>query len=254
MTAALAFVRAVSPRLAEAQLTFQQPQPIDLGRALMQHVTYCELLERHGWEVVTLPATPDLPDGVFVEDVVVIVDDVAVLTRPGAASRRPEVPTVGADIERRGFAMRTIEAPATLDGGDVLQVGDTLYVGLSSRTNPPAAEQLAAIVAPLGRRVVPVRVDGALHLKTAITALPDATLIGMPGWIDTSALTTPLLEVPEAAGADVLLLGETVVVSTAAPRTAALIRDRGFAIETLDISEFEKAEAGLTCLSILSRR
>ncbi|MPZ72760.1 MAG: N(G),N(G)-dimethylarginine dimethylaminohydrolase [Nitriliruptorales bacterium] len=249
-----AFVRAPSPRLAEAELTFLERQDVDVERAGAQHAGYRDLLLRLGLEVVAFPEAPDQPDGVFVEDVVVVVDDAAILTRPGAPSRRGEVETVRADLVRRGFTVHALRQPATLDGGDVLQVGDTMYVGRTRRTNDGGAAQLARLVAPLGRRVVRVDVTGALHLKTAVTALPDGTFVALPDWFDSGAVRGDVVVVPEPTGADVLLVGETVVVAASAARAAALIREHGFRVESVDISEFEKCEAGVTCLSVLTRR
>ena len=139
-----------------------------------------------------------------------------------------------------------------MDGGDVLQVGDTVYVGRTQRTNDAAAAQLADLLAPLERKVIQVDVTGALHLKSAVTALPDGTLIAHPDWFDASAVRGPVLAALESSGADVLLVGETVVISASAAQTAALIRRQGFSAEPVDIGEFEKCEAGVTCLSVLA--
>ncbi len=249
---ARALVREVSPRLADCELTHLERRPIDVARARRQHAAYCALLNRLGRAVVALPPAPDLPDAVFVEDAVVVVDDLAVLTRPGAASRRPEVDTVRAAIPALGLRLAEIRAPATLDGGDVLQVGGTVYVGLTARTDAAAHAQLAALLEPLGRRVVSVRVSGALHLKSAVTALPDGSLLAVPGWLDTAALAgREVVAAAEPAGADVLLTGGHVVVSAAAPRTAEQVAARGFPVSLVQIDEFEKAEAGVTCLSVL---
>lgn len=248
----VAFVRQPSPRLAEAELTFLEREPVDVKRAVAQHAEYRRVLSHLGLEILPLPPAPELPDGVFVEDVVVVVGDVAILTRPGAPSRRPEVDTVGPAVERAGFTLRRLEAPATLDGGDVLQVGDTIYVGRTRRTNDAGREQLAEIVGSLDRRVVPVDVSGALHLKTAVTALPDGTFVAVPDWFDSAALEGPLLVAPEPSGADVLAVGDAVVLASDAAATAAEIRARGFVVEPVDISEFAKCEAGVTCLSVVT--
>ena len=188
----------------------------------------------------------------FVEDTVVVVDRTAVLLRPGAASRRGEVDSVRAALERRGLQLERIVAPGTMDGGDVLQVGDTVYAGLTARTNPAAVDQLARLLTPLGRAVVPVPVHGVLHLKTGATALPDGSIVALPAAVPPGVFGgCTVLGAPEPAGGDVLAIGEVVVVSAAAPRTAALIAARGFDVELVDVSELEKAEAGVTCLSVL---
>ena len=249
-----ALVRAVSPRLADAELTFLHREPIDAARAAVQHGGYVDLLRRLGHHVVQVPDAPEHPDGTFVEDAVVVVDDLAVLTRPGAESRRGEVASVASVV--RSIGLRTVEvsAPATIDGGDVLQVGLHVFVGLGGRTNAAAVEQLRSFLTPLGRSVVGVPVTGCLHLKTGATALPDGTVVAVTDWLDTSAFTDVGLRVvqaPEATGADLLLSGDRVVLSAAAPETAALVRSLGFQAHPAEIDELEKAECGVTCLSVL---
>lgn len=257
MTLPAALVRAVSNRLGDAELTYLDRVAVDVERARAQHAGYVALLRRLGHEVVEVAPRDDLPDGTFVEDAVVVVDDLAVLTRPGAASRQPEVDSVRDAVAGLGLRTASVEAPATLDGGDVLQVGTTVFVGLGGRTTPDAVEQLREHLSPLGRTVVAVPVLGCLHLKTGATALPDGTVLTVPGWVDTEPFTRaglPLLEVPEPNGADVVLSGDRVVLSAAAPATASLVRDRGFEVHEVDISELEKAECGPTCLSVLVPR
>ena len=247
-----AFVREPSQRLGEGELTHLQRVAVDVDLACSQHRAYRACLERLGLTIGLLPPAPDLPDAVFVEDTVVMVAGVAVVTRPGALSRQPEVDTVRAELEAEGYPLREITPPATLDGGDVLQVGEVVYVGRSTRTDDEAIEQLRDLLEPFGRRVVTVDVTGALHLKTAVTALPDGELIGVPDWFDAGAVDVPVVEAPEPAGANVLTVNDTVVVPANAPATAAALADRGYAVEVLDISEFQKVEAGLTCLSVLT--
>ncbi len=251
---AAALVRDVSPRLTDALLTFQARTPIDIDRAREQHAAYVALLRSRGIEVVALPPLPDHPDGVFVEDTVVIVDDLAVLTRPGDPTRRAEPHSAATALEQRGYDVVRVDPPGRLDGGDVLAVGDTLYIGEGARTDAAGVRAVAAAVGRR-RRVVGMPVHGALHLKTAVTALPDGTLIGLPDHLDIPALTPhQVVAAPEATGANVLVLGETVVVSASAPRTAALVADRGFEVVSVEIDELEQAEAGLTCLSVLLPR
>jgi dimethylargininase len=247
-----AVVRSPSPRLAAAELTHLARAPIDLDLAVAQHAGYVALLERLGLEVVWAPALPGHPDGVFVEDTAVVVDDLAVLTRPGAPSRRGEVASIGTLLAERGYRTVAIDAPGTLDGGDVLQVGGDVYVGRTTRTDDTAVAQLRALVEPLGRRLVPVEVTGVLHLKSAATALPDGAIVAFPGCVDEAAFAgREVIHVPEPSGADVLLVGATVVVAASAPRTAALVAGRGLEVVTVGLSELEKAEAGVTCSSIL---
>lgn len=252
-----ALVRSVSPRLADAELTFLDREPIDAERAAVQHGGYVDLLRRLGHEVVQVPDAPDHPDGTFVEDAVVVVDDLAVLTRPGAESRRGEVASVATVVESLGLRTAQVAAPATVDGGDVLQVGSHVFVGLGGRTTADAVDQLRSLLGPLGRTVVGVPVTGCLHLKTGATALPDGTVVAVTGWLDTSAFADAglsVVEAPEAAGADLLLSGRGVVLSASAPETAALVRSRGFEAHPVEIDELEKAECGVTCLSVLVPR
>jgi dimethylargininase len=247
-----AFVRELSPRIIEAELTHLQRSPIDLRRAQRQHAGYVELLRELGLEVVALPPLPDHPDGVFVEDVLVVVGRTAVLTRPGASSRRGEVDSVRAHVEARGLTLTSITAPGTLDGGDVLQVGDTLYIGDSSRTSAQGADQLAELVAPMDRSVVRVPVRRVLHLKSAATALPDGTIVALPGCVPHAAFAGhEVIDAVEPTGGDVLLVGDTVVISATAPRTAERIAERGFEVRPVEVDELEKAEAGVTCMSVL---
>lgn len=249
-----AVVRAPSPRLAAAELTHLARAPIDLDLAVAQHAGYVAVLARLGLEIVWAPALPAHPDGVFVEDTAVVVGDLAVLTRPGAPSRRGEVASVGALLVERGYRTVAIEEPGTLDGGDVLQVGGDVYVGRTTRTDDTAIAQLRTLVGPLGRRVVPVGVTGMLHLKSAATALPDGTIVAFPGAVDETAFAgREVIHVPEPSGADVLLVGSTVVVAASAPRTAAILAERGVEVVAVELSELEKAEAGVTCPSILLR-
>jgi dimethylargininase len=251
-TPAAALVRTLSPRINEAELTHVVRTTVDVSRARRQHATYLALLVDLGLELVHLPPLPSHPDGVFVEDTVVIVGPMAVLMRPGAASRRGEVDSVAGVLERRGYRLERIVAPGTMDGGDVLQVGDTVFVGRTARTNAAAVEQLTGLLAPLGRTVIPVPVHGVLHLKTAATALPDGSIVALPGTVPPGIFgDRAVLTAPEPAGGDVLVVGDGVVVSTAAPRTAAMIAARGFAVEVVGISELEKVEAGVTCPSVL---
>lgn len=242
----ITLVRKPGPRIAEGIVTHLQREPVDPGRALDQHEAYVAALEAAGWRAVYAEPADDLPDAPFVEDAVVVSGRVAVLTRPGAAERRPEVESVARTVRDLGLKTVMIARPGTLDGGDVLQSGPTVYVGRSARTNEEGIRQLAALLPE--RRVVPVDVRGVLHLKSAVTALPDGTLIGDPRHVDLPGLLVP----PEEPGAHVVPLGgEGVLIAASAPRTAELLERRGLAVTAVDISEFEKLEGCVTCLSVL---
>jgi dimethylargininase len=248
----VALVRVPSPRIAEGELTYLQRREVDLGRVRSQHDAYLAVLRGAGLELLHAPPAPEHPDGVFVEDAVVVVDDLAILTRPGAPSRRGEAETLRAVLVEHGLRIAAIEAPGTLDGGDVLQLGATVYVGRTTRTDDHAIAQLGRLLAPLGRELVPVEVAGALHLKTAATALPDGRILATPGLVSPTAFgEREVVPAEEPSGADVLLLGDTVVVSSSAPRTAAVLDRRGYRVVAVDIDELEKLEAGPTCLCVL---
>ena len=250
-----ALVREVSPRLAHGEVTFLQRTPVDLERARSQHRAYVEVLRGHGLEIVQATPLPEHPDGVFVEDAVVVVDHLAVLTRPGAPSRRAEAASLQAVLEGYGLEVVALSSPATLDGGDVLQVGETILVGRTTRTNDVGIDQLGVLVAPLDRHVVPVDVDGALHLKTAATALPDGRILANLDAVAAGAFGgRQVVAAEEPQGANALCIGGSVVLADSAPRTAAALRDEGYEVVTVDISELEKVEAGPTCPSVLLPR
>jgi dimethylargininase len=252
----IAVTRDVAPSLAQCELTHLARQPIDVGRAAAQHRAYCDRLQAFGLEVVRLPADPAHPDCCFVEDPAVVLDELAVIAPLGAASRRGE----SAAIEAALTGYRRIERialPATLDGGDVLQLGRRVFVGLSSRTNAAGIAALRTIVAPLGYEVTPVTVTGCLHLKTAVTSLDDETLLANPAWFDVSPLAEfEILPVAadEPTAANVLRVGGALWGAAGSPRTLDRLDSRGYRVTPVDISELAKAEAGLTCMSLLFRR
>jgi dimethylargininase len=254
---AVALTRLPAPTLAECELTYREAEPIDLELARAQHAAYRAALAAARVEVVVLPEAPAYPDSVFVEDVAVVLDEVAVLTQPGASSRRGEVGL----IETALACFRPVVSVASngdpspsLDGGDVLRLGRTLYVGHSPRTNPAGIDALRACLAPYGYAVCPVAVSGCLHLKTGLTALDETTLLANPAWVDLSPLAGfDLIAVSpdEPWAANVLRVGQTLLASAAYPRTLDRLARRNLDLVPLDISEFAKAEAGLTCLSLL---
>jgi dimethylargininase len=246
-----ALVRPPGPLLADGVVTHVEPQAVDVALARTQHAGYVAALEGCGWAIRPVGPADDAPDAVFIEDTVVVVDDLAVLTRPGAATRRGEVAGTAAAIAALGLRTAAIESPGTLEGGDVLQVGRTVYVGSGDRTNDAGIAQLASLLAPLGRTVVAVRLHDVLHLKSALTALPDGTLIGLPHLLDVAGL--PELRVPpEQEGTHVVPLGgRQVLVAASAPRTADWLGGLGLTTVVVEIGEFEKLEGCVTCLSVL---
>ena len=248
-------VRRPSPRLTEGLVTHVARQPVDVGRALQQWHAYVETLSGLGWTIVDVPAADECPDSVFIEDTVVMFGDVAVVTRPGDVRRQPETAAIEPVVSGLGCTVARIEAPGTLDGGDVLKVGSVAYVGLGDRTNTDGIEQLHAIVSAHGFSVVAVPLTKVLHLKSAVTALPDGTIIGWRPAVDDPDLFPSFLAVPEEAGAHVVVIDEhRVLMADNAPETAALLRARGIEPITVDIAEFVKLEGCVTCLSVRLRR
>jgi dimethylargininase len=249
----LAITRAVSPAINQCEIGFIDRQEIDLAKANQQHRQYESLLAELGARVVSLPAEPDYPDSVFVEDPAVVVDEVAIMTRMGAASRCGESESLA-----RALAdyrpLRSLRAPATLEGGDVMRVGRTLYVGVSHRTNRVGIEQLTDELGPLGYTVVPVAVRGALHLKSACCSLGDGAILANRSWLDLQPLAEfRIVDVApgEDRAANVLSIGGSVIVPASFPRTAEILDRSGLRVRILDVSELMKAEAGVTCCSLL---
>jgi dimethylargininase len=254
MTTGEALVRRPGPRVADGLVTHIERSPVDAGAALQQWHEYVAALERCGWATFEVPPADDCPDAVFVEDTMVVYRDLAVMTRPGAPQRRAEVAGAAAAVEARGYRSARIEEPGTLDGGDVLKVADTVYVGQGGRTNAEGLDQLRSLLEPQGATVIGVPLSKVLHLKSAVTALPDGAVIGYPPLVDDPAAFPEFLPVPEEAGSHVVLLGAgRLLMSTSAPRTAGLLERRGYSPVLVDIGEFEKLEGCVTCLSVRLR-
>lgn len=250
----IALVRRPSPRLAEGLVSHIDRVPVDIGLALRQWDEHVAALRDAGWEIVEVDPAPDCPDSVFVEDTMVVYRDTAVIARPGAAERRAEIPAAAAAVTALDYRVVPIDAPGTLDGGDVLKVGDTVYVGHTARTNLDGIAQLRAALEPLGAAVVAVPVSAVLHLKSAVTALPDGTVIGWEPAVDDTSLFPRFLSMPEERGAHVVLLGDDrVLLAAGCPRSERLLRSMGLQPVVVDISEFEKLEGCVTCLSVRLR-
>lgn len=249
----VALVRPPSEALARCELTHLAREPIDHDRALAQHAGYAAALSALGATVVVLPEEPDLPDAVFVEDVAVVLDELAVMTNPGAESRRAEVPSVARRLELyRQLAW--ITTPGTLDGGDVLAIERTLYVGRSSRTNEAGIDQLRAIVAHHGYAVRAVTIRGCLHLKSAASHLGRGVLLANTRWTDANAFEVQeVIEVDpaEPRGANTFRIGDTLVMSAAYPRTQTRLEAAGYRVRAVSLDELHKAEAGGSCMSLV---
>jgi dimethylargininase len=252
-SAGIALVRRPTPDLADGIVTHIERRPVDAFLAAEQHAGYRAALAAAGWEIREVEPAPGCPDATFVEDSVVVVEGTAVLTRSGAAARRAEGPGTEAAVRDLGLDVVRITGEGTLDGGDVLQVGSTVYVGRGGRTDAEGIRQLRAHLTPLGRTVVPVRLQAVLHLKSAVTALPDGTFLALPELLEPGAFPGAR-PVTEDAGCHVVPLGgDRVLMSASAPRTADRLADLGFTPVVVDIGEFEKLEGCVTCLSVLVR-
>jgi dimethylargininase len=253
MPTSLAITRRPGPDLTRVELTHLPRVAIDPLAAEAQHRAYRGAIAALGLELLDLPALPGFPDAVFVEDALIALPEVFVVCRPGAASRAGEVASLEAAAPR-DRAIRRLAPPARLDGGDVLRIGRTLYVGLSSRSNAAAADQLRSLLAPFGYGVEAVGLAGALHLKTAVTAPDEETLLFNPAWVDPALFgARRRIEVapPEPFAANALAVAGRVFVQAAHPRTAERLDQAGFVVEAIDTSELAKAEAGLTCMSVI---
>ncbi len=257
MTMLTAITREVSPSLDQCELTHLERIPIDVELARHQHQRYCDCLRQLGLRLLKLPAAPDLPDAVFVEDPAVVLDEVAVITRPGAASRRPERDSLAAALEQFR-PLQWMTAPATLDGGDVFLVDRTLYVGHSARTSDAGIDQLRRLVAPYDYDVTVLMLRDCLHLKSACCPLGEGRVLVNRAWLAPDSVTRlatalELVDIPPAEphAANVLAIGRRVLLPAAHPRTAALLEEQGFGVLTVDNSELLKAESGITCSSLV---
>ena len=252
----MAITRQISPRFNDCALTYLDRQPIDLAVARTQHHEYEEALRELGCEVISLPAEPDLPDSVFVEDAALVFDEIAILTRPGADSRKPETESVARALSPYR-TICAIKAPGTLDGGDVLCVGKMVYIGLSSRSNAAAVEQTQVYLAAYGYTVKGVKVTGCLHLKSAVTQVRADTLLINPQWVDRSIFgTMRFIEVDEGEppGANAVWIGESVLYPSSFPKTQRRLEEAGLHLKIVEASEVAKAEGAVTCCSLIFRQ
>lgn len=249
----IAVLREVSPSLAACELSFLERSPIDVERARAQHARYASELTALGCSIEWLAPLPANADAVFVEDTAVVLPEVAVITRPGVASRRNEVESVAASLATHR-PLRRIVAPGTLEGGDVVRIGRNLYVGVSGRSNAAGIEQLRNALAPVGYRVHGIAMRDCLHLKSAVTFVPPDILLVNPAWVDPKvfdARTVIEVDAGEAFAANTLTVQGVTLLSAAFPRTEQRLRDAGVTTRALDVSELQKAEAALTCMSLM---
>jgi dimethylargininase len=249
----IAITRQVSPAITRCELTHLQREPIDLGRAAEQHEAYEGCLAELGCRVVRLPTELELPDSVFVEDTAVVFPELAIITRPGAPSRRGETVVVAQALApyRR---IVDIQSPGTLDGGDVLVAGRTVFVGQSARTNARGIEQIRQAASPLGYTVIGIRVTGCLHLKSAVTEVAEGTLLLQPRWVDPApfdGFDTIEVDSDDLYGANALRIGSQVIYPTAFPKTAARLAARGVSLHLVEADELAKAEGAVTCCCLV---
>ena len=249
----IALTHEISPEINRCELSYINRQPIDYNLAVKQHETYCDALREEGLTVIEMSMNREYPDSTFVEDTAVVVDELAIMTNMGAESRRGEV--IGVESELKNYRkIYHIKEPATLDGGDVLRVGRNIYVGITPRTNNRGAEFLASALTPFGYNVTPVTVKDCLHFKSACTAIDNQTLLVNPEWIDSNefeGFKIVNIDKSEPWSANTLWINNTVYIHAGFTKTAEKIQKLGFSVKTIDISELIKAEAGLTCSSII---
>ena len=248
-----AITHAVSPRIVDCELTFIDRSPIDLELAVRQHDNYCAVLERLGVRVERLSENESYPDSCFVEDTAIVVEELAVICSMGVSSRRGETRLIERELSRYRKTAH-IRLPATIEGGDALRIGKKIFVGQTLRTNDQGIEELSKLLRPHGYTIVPVRTKGSLHLKSTCTAIDDETLFVNPEWVELDGLSGfNLVHTPpeEPGSANVLRVGTAVCVQAGFPQAAELISRFVERVEIIDTSELRKAEAGLTCSSII---
>lgn len=249
----IAITRAISESIATCELTHLERTPIDLQIAREQHRQYENALKSIGCEVISLPEMPDLPDSVFVEDTAVILDEAAIITNPGAVSRKPEIDSI-AEVLKDYRKLIWIESPATVDGGDVLVVGKKIYVGLSSRSNLEAVGQMQNSLEGFGYQVVGVKVTSCLHLKSAVTNVSADTLLINPNWVDKNLfgeMNFIKIDESEPFAANCLLIDEKVIYPTSFPKTQRKLEVNGIDLVLVDADELAKAEGAVTCCSLI---
>lgn len=256
MTKLRALIRKPSPRLADGLVTHIEKSEVSYEKGLAQWEAYVKALEDAGWETILVEPADDCPDSVFIEDPIFVYEDLAIVTRPGADERKPE--TVGAEkaAQEAGYRIARIEAPGTLDGGDILKFGGKVWVGQApgGRTNAEGVRQLTELLEPFGAEVIPVELTKVLHLKSAVTALYDGTVIGYEPLVDDPSVWEKFLAVPEESGSHVVLLeNNKLLMSASCPQTKAMFEKMGYQVIAVDIEEFEKLEGCVTCLSVRLR-
>jgi dimethylargininase len=247
-----AVTRDVSPTMGSCELTYIKRKPIDISKAIEQHTLYKKALAKLGVQLISLPAETEMPDAVFVEDPVIVLDEVAVIARTGAESRRKEAESLARALEpfRK---LEYINAPGTLEGGDVMRIGKNIYVGLSPRSNENGIAQLSKILQPFGYTVAALSLRNCLHLKTACSYIGGNTILLNRAWVDTALLSKyRMLDVAgeEPWAANALRVGDTVLFPASFPETQKILENTGLRVHPLELSELQKAEGSATCMSV----
>jgi dimethylargininase len=248
-----ALTREVSEAIGRCELSHITREPIDVGLARAQHAAYEDALIELGCRVERVPAAPDCPDSVFIEDTAVVLPDIAVIARPGAPSRRAETSAVSKAL-RPYRRLLTLEAPGTVDGGDVLAIGRTLFIGQTKRSNAAGIDQMRLLLSPIGYTVIGVQVNGCLHLKSAVTQVAERTVLIQPSWVDVGTFTgfeAIEIDPSEPYAANALRIGDRILYPAAFPKTVRRIEARGIKVRTVDVSELAKAEGAVTCCSLV---
>lgn len=249
----IAIIRTISESIINCELTHLERIPIDLQIAREQHQQYENVLKSIGCEVVSLPEIPDLPDSVFVEDTAVVLDEAAIITNPGAVSRRPEIDSI-VEVLQKYRKLIHVQSPATVDGGDVLVVGKNIYVGLSTRSNSEAVNQMQSSLKDFGYQVFGVEVTGCLHLKSAVTQVAENTLLINPSWVDKNlfgGMNFIGIDESEPFAANGLMIADKVIYPTAFPKTQKILEENGIDLVLVDADELAKAEGAVTCCSLI---
>jgi dimethylargininase len=251
----IAVTREVSRSIINCELTHLVRAPIDVDRARMQHHQYEAALKKLGVTLLSLPEAPALADSVFVEDAALVLDECAVITRPGAESRRPETEII-AEVLAPYRKLFHIQAPARIDGGDILQVGKHVYVGLSTRSDANAVEQIQDFLQPFGYELHAVTVTGCLHLKSAVTQVKGDTLLINPDWVgrdDFQDVNFIEIDPSEPYAGNAVMIGETIIYPMAFPKTQQRLDLAGIQMVTVEADELAKAEGAVTCCSLIFR-
>jgi dimethylargininase len=249
----IAITREVSRSIVNCELTHLERTPIDVQRACAQHAEYEVVLKHLGLAVLSLPEEPTFADSVFVEDTALVLDECAIILRPGADSRKPETESI-AKVLAPYRKLFHIEAPARVDGGDILRVGKKIYIGLSSRSDTNAIEQIQDFLQPYSYEVHAAIANGCLHLKSAVTQVAEDTLLINPAWTDKknfAGMKFIEIDPSEAYAANALLIGDTILYAKSFPKTRKKLEDAGIKIVDVDADELAKAEGALTCCSLI---